>query len=278
MGVPVAICFAITAAGSIAIGLAWLMLGRKISVVVDWCFPRPPSPRPTDPMLIAFDPAGISSHFTIGSWAWPLSWLSQPWPLEFKIVMDGHRRLVLHAGVRSFTFGPIQKRWNDPAKPEYQFAPETGDVVSFTRTTGRLPWPTPFAYNWLGGSVPKWKRFIYDRLRWTKDSGTVLEVVWRGEEWFYRRSGWADTCNNRLSSVRIHPGPIEKAVVAYLAWTKRWTSGEYRLETSPTASGDTIVTAVYLDDESATRPGAGKSIVLRVSKSSGSVTSEKAYQ
>jgi hypothetical protein len=122
---------------------------------------------------------------------------------ELRVIADEQGRLVLHAGGRAFTFGPIQTRWNDPVTPSYQSAPEAGDVVSFTRTLGRLPWLTPFTFSWLGGASPKMKRLIYDRLTWTKASGARLKVLWRGEEWFYPGSGWADTWSTRLTRVQI---------------------------------------------------------------------------
>jgi hypothetical protein len=53
---------------------------------------------------------------------------------------------------------------------------------------------------------------------------------------------------------------------------------EYRLETLPTTSKDVVVTAIHLDDEAATRPGTGKSMVLHVNKSSRNVISETAFQ
>ncbi|HSZ60085.1 MAG TPA: hypothetical protein VK797_30860 [Tepidisphaeraceae bacterium] len=195
-----------------AIAVAWLFCGRWIAFVLDRCVPRRRSPMPHEPMLIAFDPEGLSSHFSLGPQGWPLSWPWRPWPSELKIITDEQGRLVFRTDERSFTFGPIRTRWNDPRKPQYEFVPEAGDVVSFTREMSRLPWPTPFEISWLGGASPKWKRLVYYRLRWNKSSGSVLEVLWRSEYWFYRRSGWADTWQNRLVRVRIRVSRAEKAV------------------------------------------------------------------
>jgi hypothetical protein len=163
-------------------------------------------------MLITFDPAGISSSCAIGSWGYSLSWPWPPWPCELKVVFDEKGQLALSADGRSFTFGPVRERWSDPVKikPSYLFVPDDGDVVSFTRDISLLPWPTPFTFNILGASVPKWKRYAYDRLRWTKLSGDKLEIIWTNEYWFYRGSGWSDCCMNRLSRVRIHAGSMKQ--------------------------------------------------------------------
>lgn len=269
------ICIA-TAAGGIAI--AWLMFGRRISLALDRFVPGRRSPMPHDPSRILFDPEGLASHFTLGSTGWSLSWPEQPWPSELKVLMDGQCRLVLRAGARSFTFGRVEKWWDDPVKPEYQFVPEEGDTVSFTREISRVPWPTPFEYSILGGSSPKWKKFACDRLRWTKASGASLQVIWRSEYWFYRKSGWADNWQRRLIDVRIRWGPVEKAIAAYLAGAKGWNPVDYQLESLPGSSTDTIVAAVHFDDNSATCPGGGKSVVLHVDKASRRVAEETGFQ
>jgi hypothetical protein len=273
----VQICVALIA-GGIAIAIAWLMLGRRISFWLDKCVPGRRSAMPHDPSRIKFDPEGLSSHFTLGSTGWSLSWPERPWPSELKVLTDRQCRLVLRADAHSFTFGPVATWWNDPVKPEYQFVAEAGDVVSFTREISRVPWPTPFEYSILGGSSPKWKKFAYDRLRWRKASGSVLEVVWRSEYWFYRKSGWADNWQRRLTGVSIRRGPIEKAIAAYLARTKGWTGAEYRLESLPGSSAEALVAAVHLDDGTAIQPGCGKSVVLHVNKASGKVVGETGFQ
>jgi hypothetical protein len=263
----VVIPIAITA--GIAIGIAWLWLGRWISQFVDWCFPGSPAPHPTDPLLIN------SENFALGSRNWPLP-RSEEFDLKFTTDLKG--RLVLFCGGRTFTFGPVQKMWDDPIRPQYQFFREAGDVVSFTREIGRLPWPTPFTFNLMGVPTPKWKRYAYDRLCWIKPGGAILEITWRDEYWFYRRSGWADVNINRLADVSIRPSPVEKAIAKYLATTKGWTGNEYRLETQSTTPEEEVVAAIYLRDEAAAQPGAGKSIMLRVSSLSKKIVNETGWQ
>ncbi len=263
---------------AIGIAIGSLLLGRQISLVVDRCFPRGGLVKPTDPISIEFDPEGISSRIVLGTLTWPLSW---PWPpgaCEVTITADPVGRLALHADARSFTFGPIQKSWTEQPKPQYQIIPEPGDTVTFTRCIGRLPWPTPFTFNLLGGPAPKWKRFVYNRLRWTKTSAASLEIIWRSEEWFLRNSGWADTYQNRLARITIHVDPVTKAVAAYLAKTRGWTGREYRLETISSSSTADVVSAVCHEDQTANHPGGGESIALHVDKSSRKVLRESAFQ
>lgn len=269
---------ALTAGGAFAIAIIWLMFGRRISLALDRFVSGRRSPMPYDPSRIKFDPAGLSSYFALGSSGWSLSWPEQPWPSKLTVLTDRQNRLVLRADALSFTFGPVTTRWNDPTKPEYQFVPEVGDTVSFTREISRVPWPTPFEYSILGGSSPKWKKFAYDRLRWSKASGAALEVVWRSEYWWYRKSGWADNWQRRLIRVSIRWGPIEKAVAAYLARTKGWNASEYQLESLPGNSNNLAIAAVHFGDRAAEQPGGGKSVVVHVEKASGKVIREMGFQ
>ena len=193
----------IAVASAAGIGVVWLWQGQRIARMLDRCFPGIPLPQPVAPMLIDFDSGGISSQFSIGLKSWPVSWPWAPGKSELKLALDNAGRLVFSADGKPFVFGPVQRLWTDPTKPRYLFAPDAGDVVSFTRHISQFPWPTPFTYSLLGGSSPKWKRYAYDRLRWTKASGAVLEMVWTDEYWFYPGSGWCDTFNNRLARVWI---------------------------------------------------------------------------
>jgi hypothetical protein len=251
---------------AIAIAIICLSLGRRISMLVDRLLPGRPTPQPTDPMLIDAD------HFSLGPSSWPLPTAQ----FNLKLILTRQGQLVLCANAQSFTLGPVQKMWADQ---KYQFTPAPGDIVSFTRDQSRLPWLTPFTFNIMGVSVPKAKRHAYDRLRWTKPSGAILEITWRTEYWWYPSSGWDDTYNNRLFRVAIQPSLLEKSAAAYLSTTKGWAPNEYRLEPQPHTSEDAVINVIYLKDESAAvQPGAGQSIVLRINKSSRKIVSESGGQ
>lgn len=242
----------------IAIAALWLLLGRRVVLVVDRILPGPPSPKETGDLVISSD------SFSIGP---------QRWPFDLKVTMSRGNRLVLAAGSRTFTFGPVKTRWADS---QYLFIPDPGDVVSFTRDVSRMEWHTPFAFSFMGGRVARRHRYAYDRLGWTKNSGAGLEIAWRSEQQF--DGGWRDQYNYLLTNVAIHTSPVEKAAAGYLTSVKGWSGREYRLEIQEAAAEEVIVDAIYLQDEAGRQPGSGKSVVLRVNKSTGKVLSETAWQ
>jgi hypothetical protein len=233
----------------------WLFLGEQISRAADHVYAHKPTPKPSAPLALN------RGTFVLGD---------RSWPLPITPVLDSQARVT----IQSFTLGPIQKRWAD----SMEFIAEPTDQISFSRTNGRLPWPTPFyGLFTLGASAPKWSRNAYDKLRWTKANGAVLEIVWRDEQRL-RPGGWSDEYNNQLSSLTIHPSPFENIAIAYLAKTKHWEPSEYRLEPRPSENSDELFSAIYLKDENASHPGAGHSVLLRINRSSKMIVNETAWQ
>jgi hypothetical protein len=272
------IAIAVVLVTLLLMAVLWLLFGPHISRGFDHLCTGSPTALPTDQMSIEFDPTGISSRFTLGSTNRSLSWPDSPHPFELNITLDDQGRLVLTADNRSFTLGPIHQKWTAEPKPQYQFSPDPGDAVTFTRDISRLPWLTPFTFNFLGGATPKAKRYAYDRLGWTKPSGATLQITWTNEFWYYPGSGWSDQWNLRLAKVEIHPSPAETAAISYLAAAKGWSTSEFRLESQSSTPAEEIISVIYLKDETPTHPGAGKSVILHVNKTSCKVTSETAWQ
>ncbi len=247
----------------LGVAILWLRLGSRFVLVFDQCFPGAPK-------VIEHDHFGITLDTFSTDMGRTLTGLG-----TIKLSLDSQKRVVLGVDDRFFTLGPMTECWSDPY---FLFVPEADDVVSFTRDVSRIEWHTPFAFYWLGGTVPKRHRYGYERLRWKKNSGAVLEIIWRSGEDFYPRSGWAEDSNYRLTKLKISPGPIENAAAAYLAKNKKWTSADYRLEFQASTKDDYVVAAIYLKDETPSHPGGGKSVVLRINKSSKKVVSETGYQ
>jgi hypothetical protein len=257
---------AIIAGAALAIGALWLLLGRRIVLLIDMVFPGSPTPTEIGDLQITGD------GFVIGPHSWPFL---RGDAFDLKVAMSRSNRLVLATAPRAFTFGQVKIRWADKPEPSYLFVPDPGDSVSFTRDVSRLEWHTPFAFSIIGRKAKR-HRYAYDRLRWKKNSGSALEIVWRSEQQF--DGGWRDQYNYVLTYVAIHNSPVEKAAAAYLATVKGWTGAEYRLETQEPASDDVIVDAIYFQDESGSQPGGGKSVMLLINKSTGKVVSESAWQ
>jgi hypothetical protein len=75
------------------------------------------------------------------------------------------------------------------------------DEVTYTAERSLLSWPTPLAMNFMTGWSSSWRRHIYYRLVWKQHSGATLEMVWRYEQWYYRRQGWSSgTMTNGAST------------------------------------------------------------------------------
>lgn len=74
----------------------------------------------------------------------------------------------------------------------YTFAPESADVVTLERRHSRISWPRPFVISWLGGRLPFWSRYAYDRIVWRKAGGEVLDVMWTDQQLLEPGSGWMD--------------------------------------------------------------------------------------
>jgi hypothetical protein len=147
------------------------------------------------------------------------------------------------------------------------------DQISMTTCHSRLFWPRFFEINFLGGTVSRWRRHAFDRLVWKKKSGQQLEIVWRHQEWFYRRSGWCDQYDFRVVAARIDMGPMEPIAVRYLRTAKGWGRDSYRLEDRGVEDGLRAIAVIHRDDENSPHPGAGKSVTLLID-SAGKVVRE----
>jgi hypothetical protein len=204
---------------------------------------------------------------------------SRRWPLPCPIILDSHGRVTIYEDGLAFTFGAVDQRFGDL----FQFVPAAGDQVTFIRTAGRIPWPTPlYGLFTLGASRPKWSRHVYDTLRWTKPSGALLEMTWRDQQRL-QPNGWSDEYNNRIASFRIRQGPLETGAAAYLARTKKWDRHDFRLEAQlPQANLQEVagiyLAAIYLKDASAQQPGAGHSVLLKMDRLKNQVIGETGWQ
>jgi hypothetical protein len=124
--------------------------------------------------------------FTVGDrrWGAESTWRVVERPAGHVTLETSDGRVVL---------GVLTRCWNlGGERRGYEFAPEPGDVVSFTRRRSRVAWPRPFDIDFLGGHPPRWGRYVYYRLMWRKPSGAVWEVLWRDEQRLRAGQGWMD--------------------------------------------------------------------------------------
>jgi hypothetical protein len=256
------------------LGAAWLLAGRRLTLLVDRLITINSVPLPASPLQ--YDGGGLR----IGEQQLTLGTLTN---LRFDLQLntDAMNRVVLAAGARSFAFGPRTNAVDPKGRPEIEIVPEPGDTVSFTSSRSLLSWPTPFEIRILGGHAPWWKRYVYYRLLWKKPTGSQLEMFWQYEQQYYSAQEWNRpemmwNSQTGLLCVDIQADPV----IEYVSRTKQWRPDEYRIESrGPSQDRQADVFAiVHRDDERGASPGAGKSLVLYLDRRSRQVTKELAHQ
>jgi hypothetical protein len=246
-----------------ALLIVCLAAGPQITLLLDRFYTVPDTAMPVGKYGLN------TSEFLIGSRRWFLA-------KDLTVGPDSHNRLTVAKAGRTFTLGPVTKCYSGPI-PHYEFTPDQDDRISFVKSRSWLSWPTPFKFNIMGApTTTSWRRHSYYRLLWKKSSGATLEVVWRDEQWFYSSQGWTEAYLQIAPVVKITVSPFEDVVVRYMASQNGWKRDQYRLESrGPSPDGKYDVTSViFLDDEKASHPGAGKSVDVFVDKISAQVSKE----
>ena len=260
--------------------LAWLWAGRMLTLAVDWMIPVPVRPLAASPLSYH------GSEFLVGGERLTIAMLNNE-NADLQVVTDMQNRVVLSMGRDAFVLGPRTNAANPNGPLIVDFAADSGDQVRLSAHNSLLSWPNPFEVNWLGGSVPRWKKYVYYRLLWTKPSGARLQMRWRYERDYYQRTGWTEPLmmynwQTGLMSVEIRPeskGP-EGAIVRYIARTKGWNRSQYWIERRG-ASRDghsEIFAVIRLCDRCLAEPGAGRSVEVYVNRANEEVTKELGYQ
>jgi hypothetical protein len=107
-------------------------------------------------------------------------------------------QLALSAGGKVFAFGPPQSEAENLAA-----VPPASDDASIVFRRSVISWPTMFDLNFMTGHSPSWKRHLYYQVRWQKQSGAKLEMLWRYEQYFYSGAGWASGFMTREDSTGL---------------------------------------------------------------------------
>ena len=187
-----------------ALGVAWLLAGRLISLFVDRFLTIRVANLPVS--AIRYDGGGFqiaNLQMTFGSTN------NLRYGLEVKT--DASNRVILMTGGRSFPLGPRTNPVDPRGRPEIDFSQDPGDQLSFHADQSAIGWPTPFEYSFMTPHSPWWKRFVYYRLIWEKSSGARLEMLWRYEQHYLSPEGWTEALMRWNSQTGLLKVTIEDA-------------------------------------------------------------------
>ena len=270
--IPPALVFAVLA-------ITWLFAGRQLVLLLDRVATDRVESLPAG--SFKYSPNGV----VIGDYS-PEPTSPSGVSYGVRVDADASGRVVLQSPRGVFPLGSRIGLPDNSGRPDIAFAPDPGDAVTFTLDRSVLAWPTLFDLNFMTGASPIRRRNLYLRLSWRKRSGAALDMVWRYEQWFYARDGWSGWMTQEgatgLIDVRILAGHAADAetVEAYLARTKGWERGDYRLE-SRGLSADRccdVVSVIHRLDESGAQPGGGRSMELYVDRVTHRIDREVAFQ
>jgi len=176
-----------------AVSATWIFRGRQISLFIDrFGTVETASARINS---ITYEGSGTGGILHINDLALGLNDKNGPTP-NIGSTKDG--QLALAAGGKVFVFGPPRSEAENLAA-----VPPTNDdaLIAFRRSF--LSWPTLFDLNFMTGHSPSWKRHLYYQVRWHKQNGAKLEMLWRYEQYFYPGDGWAGGFMTREGSTGL---------------------------------------------------------------------------
>jgi hypothetical protein len=260
--------------------VSWLWAGRRITLALDRVISFPKR-------SLAVTPLGYrGAEVLVGNETLTLVKVDNQ-NADLQVATDLQKRAVLSSGRDAFVLGPLTHPVSHDGPVIVDFNADSSDKVLLTVHESVLSWPNPFEISWLGGGVPRWKKYVYYRLVWTKPSAARLEMRWRYERDYYTGKGWTEPLmkydfQTGLESVEILPeskGP-EGAVVRYIARTKGWNRSQYWIEgRGASKDGKSDVFAVIrLCDKCLGEPGGGGSVEVYVDREKEEVTKELGYQ
>ena len=191
---------------------------------------------------------------------------------------------MLQVRGRSFALGTRIGPAAANGRPDIPFTADPGDDINFTRTQSLISWPTFFAMNFMTGHAPRWRRNVYFKLAWRKPSGERLDMAWRYEQWFYPVDGWSPGWmtpeGTGLIQLDVSGDPGPESIAAYLARTKGWVSGDYRLEPGDVSAdgGFDVVRVIHNRDAAGVQPGGGLSVELQLDRTTHRIMQERGFQ
>lgn len=168
----------------LALAVLWLWRGRALAPLVDRFMLIETSSHPVD--AIVYNGEGSGGNLQIGDVNLNLDETQlASGPPNVGTTKDG--QLALSYAGRVFPFGPV------PADTQQlRTSPAAEDRATLSTERSAAAWPNFFEVNFMTGNSPKWKRYIYRKLSWTKPNGAKLEMLWRYEQFFYKNDGWTE--------------------------------------------------------------------------------------
>lgn len=164
-----------------AVTILWIKAGRHLSLFVDRFGTIATSSTPVKSFVYEGD--GTGGSVRINGFGLSLDMAnSSDRPPHIGTTKDG--QIAMSYGEKVFAFGP-------PVAGEMLATEsQSGDETSFSLRHSALSWPNFFETNFMTGHSPSWKRNIYYRLEWKKQSGAKLEMIWRFEQYYYTNDKW----------------------------------------------------------------------------------------
>lgn len=173
----------------IALAVLWFWRGRDLVAFVDRFKTVETASRSIDKVTYNGDGSGGSLQLNDVTLSLNEVQLPKGRP-NVGTTLDG--QVALSYAGRVFAFGhiPIESQQLQATR-----APE--DTAALSIEHSAIAWPNFFEVNYMTGNSPKWKRYIYRKLIWTKPNGAKLEMVWRYEQFFYASDGWVEAFMTR---------------------------------------------------------------------------------
>lgn len=168
----------------LALAVWWLWRGRDLVTLVDRFKLVESSSHPIT--TIAYNGEGSGGTLQVDDVSLSLDEAQSPSGRpNVGTTKDG--QLALSYAGKVFAFGPVP---GDTQQLRVSRAGDDNAALSIEHSA--LAWPNFFEVNFMTGNSPKWKRYIYRKLSWTKPNGAKLEMLWRYEQFFYKNDGWVE--------------------------------------------------------------------------------------
>ena len=162
--------------------VAWLILGRRLTLLLDRLVTIRLATLPTSPVIVESDQLQIGGKLgtlMLGSA-----------PFDIRLGSGPDKPLIVSMGADEVVLGNSVLRSDPDGVERYDIKPIEGSKISYVVDRSLLSWPTPFELNFMTGHSPAWKRYLYHRFSWIKPTGGRVEALWRYEQWRYG-IGWS---------------------------------------------------------------------------------------